>query len=218
MAADTAAHIGDRTGAQTHSCNQPLHEFAARELESTLTTARHGVTLAVRSLRPVGRPSTSPDVEHSSTTSPQGTVHEELVEKVGIRAHLEEWQCCLFNCVVVDRGTRHVGAAVERVRAAEDFVVPSARSRRLSRAIARASVRLASVRSRLFAQTIAALQPLTGLTALTGPSGEPEHGSYVMARLRLISPLLIAASSCTSSTPSWPSYGFSWNGMTARAE
>jgi hypothetical protein len=63
-------------GVQLQNCNKPLHEFAALEAESTLTPARHGVTLAVRSLRPFSRPSALLNAEHSSTSSPQGTVHE----------------------------------------------------------------------------------------------------------------------------------------------
>jgi hypothetical protein len=88
--------------------------------------------------------------------------------------------------------------------AARDGVGVRSRTRcaQPQRAVTRGIVRLASVRSRLFAQTVAALQPLTGLTALTGPSGEPEAGSYVMARRRAISEMLIAVSSRTSSTPS----------------
>jgi hypothetical protein len=31
-------------------------------------------------------------------------------------------------------------------------------------------------------KAFAALQPLTGLSALTGPSGEPRYGTYVMAK------------------------------------
>jgi hypothetical protein len=88
------------------------------------------------------------------------------------------------------------------VRIVEGLVVLRPASQRPSRAITLASVRLVSVRSRLFAQTIGTLQPLTGLTALTGPSGEPEPGCYVMARGRPMSEILTAASIRTNSMPS----------------
>jgi hypothetical protein len=154
------------------------------------------------------------NAEHSSTTSPQGTVHDEfLMSNSFVSMPSGGVQCFSPLSAIVNDHARADAAPCDRVG-----VRSRARSAQLRRAITRASMRLASVRSRLFAQTVAALQPLTGLSALTGPSGEPEAGSYVMARRRAISEMLIAALSRKSSTPSWPSYGFSWNGMTARAE
>ena len=40
-----------------------------------------------------GRPSALLDAEHSSTSSPQGTVHEESFGVIHLRAHREEAWC-----------------------------------------------------------------------------------------------------------------------------
>jgi hypothetical protein len=198
-----------------------LHEFAAREPESTLTPARHGVTLAVRSqitatVSPPLRVAQRGALLHH--VAPGHGARRVIDQESYIRAHLEAWPCWLSKFSVVESRTHCVGPAAGRVRAAGDFLVRRKHSPQPARAITRASVRLASVLSRLSAQTIDTLQPLPGLTALTGPSDEPESGCCVMARRQLILAVLTAVSSHTNSTPSSRSYGFCWNGMTARAQ
>jgi hypothetical protein len=153
------------------------------------------------------------NAEHSSTTSPQGTVNEELIVfESFVSVHLEAWWWIGPQRTVINNAGMSAAVA-DRVgmRSCTRCVQPR-------RAITRASVRLVSVRSRLSALTVGTLQPLTGLTALTGPSGGPERGSYVMARRRPVSEIPIAALNRTNWMRSSRSYGFSWNGMTARAK
>ena len=167
-----------------------------------------------------GRPSTLTNVEHSSTTSPQGPVHEESLVKSQFIS-VADLEACWRNlaqpltighCRACDE---HVAA--ERVSQMGDVVCAGSRSQspRPRRSITRAIVRLASTRSRLSAT----LQPLAGLTALAGPSVEPADGCCVMGRHRPISQHLIAdVSSRMNSMLSSRSYGFSWSGTTVSAQ
>ena len=175
--------------------------------------------LSIRSGRS-RRPSTLPNVEHSSTTSPQGSVHEESLVKSPLisAADLEAHWCNLGESVTIGHcRTCDERVAAECVSHVDDFARARSRPRspRPRRPITRVIVRLASTRSRLSAT----LQPLAGLTALTGPSGEPTGGCCVMGQQRPISQHLIADDSSLRNSMPWSrSYGFSWSGTTVSAQ